>query len=209
VADQPAHERIRQLVEPSLTAQGFELIDVERQGAVLRVTVDLLVGPSDTVDLLVGPSDTVDLLVGPSDTVDLLVGPSDTVDLLVGPSDTVDLLVGPSGIDLEAVTRATHIVSDLIDDLDVIGDRTTLEVSSPGLERPLRTPEHFRRFVGSRVAVKTRPGTEGERRVEGVLESADDGGVVVAGRALPYDAIERARTVFVWTPAAPKIGVNR
>lgn len=166
MADQPAHERIRQLVEPSLTAEGFELIDVERQGAVLRVTVDLRVGPSDTVDRL-------------------------------------------AGIDLEAVTRATHIVSDLVDDLDLIGDRTTLEVSSPGLERPLRTPEHFRRFVGSRVAVKTRSGTEGERRVDGVLESADDGGVVVAGRALPYDAIERARTVFVWPVAAQKIGVNR
>jgi ribosome maturation factor RimP len=182
MTDRPAHERVREVVEPSLTAAGFELIDVERQGSVLRVTVDLLVGPSDTVDLLVGPSDTVDLLVGPSDTVDLSLG----------------------GIDLEGVTAATRIVSDLLDSTDLIGDRTTLEVSSPGIERSLRTPEHFQRFVGTEVAVKTRPGTEGERRVDGVLETADDEGVVVAGRRLSYGDIERAHTVFVWPTGAKK-----
>ena len=79
--------------------------------------------------------------------------------------------------------------------------RYTLEVSSPGVERPLRTPEHFRRFVGTSVAVKTRPDVEGDRRLEGTLEAADDEGVVVAGRRLAYDDIEKARTVFVWEPA--------
>ncbi len=152
MTDRPAHERVREVVEPSLTAAGFELIDVERQGAVLRVTVDLLMG----------------------------------------------------GIDLEGVTAATRIVSDLLDGTDLIGDRTTLEVSSPGVERSLRTPEHFRRFVGTEVAVKTRPGTEGERRVDGVLDTADDEGVVVAGRRLSYGDIERAHTVFVWPTGAKK-----
>ena len=160
MTDRPEHERVRQVVEPLLTAEGFELVDVERQGQVLRITVDLLVGPGD-------------------------------------------LLAG-GGIDLEAVTTATRLVSDLLDAGDLIGDRTTLEVSSPGIERSLRTPEHFLRFVGTQVAVKTRPGTEGERRVDGVLDSADDQGVVVAGRRLAYDDIERARTVFVWPTGAKR-----
>ena len=51
------------------------------------------------------------------------------------------------------------------------------------------------------VAVKTRPGVEGERRIEGTLDSADegaDGSIVVSGRTIAYTDIDRARTVFVW-----------
>jgi ribosome maturation factor RimP len=107
----------------------------------------------------------------------------------------------PGGIDLDAVSEATLVVSDALDRHDPLPGRYTLEVSSPGLERPLRTPAHFQRFVGSDVAVKTRPEIEGDRRVEGTLESADDDGFVVAGRRLSYDDVEKARTVFVWEPA--------
>jgi ribosome maturation factor RimP len=141
-------DRVHELVEPLLAARGVEVIDVEQQGATLRVTVDR-----------------------------------------------------PEGIDLDALSEATHVVSDALDREDPVPGRYTLEVSSPGVERTLRTPEHFRRFVGTTVAVKTRPGTEGERRVEGTLEAADDEGAVVAGRRVNYDDIERARTVFVWEPA--------
>jgi ribosome maturation factor RimP len=161
VTDQHRTERVRAAVEPPLSQRGFELVDVERQGSVLRVTVDLLVGPGDQVDR-------------------------------------------PGGIDLEAVTEATRLVNEVLDRNDLVEDKTTLEVSSPGVERPLRTPEHFRRFVGSEVAVKLRAGAEGERRVAGVLEAADDEGVVVAGRRLAYADIERARTVFVWPGQAQK-----
>ena len=107
----------------------------------------------------------------------------------------------PGGIDLDAVSEATLIVSDALDRHDPVPGRYTLEVSSPGVERPLRTPAHFQRFVGTTVAVKTRADVEGERRLEGVLETAGDEGVVVAGRRLAYDEIEKARTVFVWEPA--------
>jgi len=169
MTDTTVHERVRQVVEPSLAAEGFELIDIERQGAILRVTVDLLVGPNDQVDLL----------------------------------------VGRGGIDMEGVTTATHLISELLDSNDLIGDRTTLEVSSPGIERSLRTPGHFRRFVGTEVVVKTRPGTDGERRVDGVLEAADDDGVTVAGRRLAYGDIERARTVFVWPTNTKPTGAKR
>ena len=108
----------------------------------------------------------------------------------------------PGGVDLDAISNASKLVSEALDRTDVVPGRYVLEVSSPGVERPLRTPQHFRRFVGTRVAVRTRPETEGERRVEGELEAADDEGVVVAGRRLAYEEIERARTVFVWESGA-------
>jgi ribosome maturation factor RimP len=111
---------------------------------------------------------------------------------------TVDRPEG--GIDLDAVAEATRVVSDLLDRHDPIPGRYTLEVSSPGLERTLRTPEHFRRFVGTTVSVKTVPGAEGDRRLQGRLDAADDDGVELEGRRIPYAQIERARTVFEWGP---------
>lgn len=104
----------------------------------------------------------------------------------------------PGGIDLDTVSEASRRVSELLDRDDVVPGRYTLEVSSPGIERSLRTPEHFGRFVGTPVTVRTRPGVEGERRVDGILEEADDHGVVVAGRRLAYADIERTRTRFEW-----------
>jgi ribosome maturation factor RimP len=112
----------------------------------------------------------------------------------------------PGGVDLDTITEATRRISRALDDADPIEGRYTLEVSSPGLERPLRTPAHFAGAVGTTVNVKTRPGTEGERRVAGVIEDADDAGVTIRldggdTRGLRYEEIERARTVFAWGPA--------
>jgi ribosome maturation factor RimP len=109
------------------------------------------------------------------------------------------------GIDLDALTDATQLVSRVLDEHDPVPGRYTLEVSSAGVERPLRTPAHFHRFVGTTVSVRTHGTVEGERRVEGELLSADDEGINVGGRALSYGDIERARTVFTWGPA-PKPG---
>lgn len=111
----------------------------------------------------------------------------------------------PGGVDLDAISEATKLVSAALDEHDdLLPGRYLLEVSSPGIERALRRPEHFRGALGATVAVKTRAGSDGERRVEGLLETADDQGVVVAGRAIPYADIERARTRFVWPEPTPK-----
>lgn len=116
------------------------------------------------------------------------------------------------GVDVDALTSATRAVSRLLDDLDPIDGHYTLEVSSPGLERPLRTPAHFARAVGVEVSIKTVAGTEGERRFTGTVDHADEAGVVIVGadgtrRPLTYDQIERARTTFAWGPA-PKPGAR-
>ena len=102
------------------------------------------------------------------------------------------------GVDIEGLSAASEAVSRVLDEEDPIPSRYTLELSSPGLERPLRTPAHYQRYIGTKVSVKTRPEVEGERRVEGVIEEADDEGFTVAGRRLSYGEVERAKTVFEW-----------
>lgn len=116
------------------------------------------------------------------------------------------------GVDLELLRDLTREVSRELDEVDPISGKYTLEVSSPGLERSLRRPEHYRGAVGTEVRIKTRPGTEGDRRVEGFVAAADDDGVTVTvgspageSRTLRYDEIEKARTVFRWGPT-PKPG---
>jgi ribosome maturation factor RimP len=130
------------------------------------------------------------------------------VDAQVGPGLVRVLVDRPGGIDLEAVSQATERVSAALDAADPIPGRYTLEVSSPGIERPLRTPDHFARAVGSVVAVKTTPAHEGERRLEGRLLSAAEDGITLAvpesgELRLAYADIEKARTVFEW-PGEPK-----
>jgi ribosome maturation factor RimP len=109
------------------------------------------------------------------------------------------------GVDLEALTDANRAVSTLLDEVDPIPGRYSLEVSSPGIERALRTPGHFAKAVGSTVSVKTRPQVTGERRLRGTLASSDEDGFVLVVEGadgeevrLAYTDIDRARTVFVW-----------
>ncbi len=111
----------------------------------------------------------------------------------------------PGGIDLDALTEANHIVSGLLDEHDPIpDDHYLLEVSSPGLERTLRTPDHFAAALGETVSIKVTPGVGGERRHQGLLEVADAEGVTVGGRRFAYGDIEKARTVFMWGPTPKK-----
>jgi ribosome maturation factor RimP len=113
------------------------------------------------------------------------------------------------GVALDDLERLAREISDVLDEADPMPDRFYLEVSSPGLERPLRLPRHFAAAVGTPVKVKTQPSFHGERRIDGVLTSADGDGVSMDTPAGPlrlaYDDIERARTVFEWAPT-PKLG---
>ncbi|HLN05637.1 MAG TPA: hypothetical protein VK217_05130 [Acidimicrobiales bacterium] len=118
---------------------------------------------------------------------------------------TVDM---EGGIDLDTLASASKAISAALDREGVgPSSRYELEVSSPGLERRLRRPEHFRRFVGYQIALRTQPGVEGERRLEGEIIAADDRGVVMTspglldGRRIAYSDIERAHTVFDWRAA--------
>ena len=157
-----------------------------------------------------------------------MVGSPDAIRALVEPSlvssglelwdvevsrDTVRLLVDrPGGVDLEALaTLAGKVVSPLLDEHPELTPEGhfSLEVSSPGVERTLRTLDHYARYVGTEVSVKTTVAVEGARRHQGTLVSVDRDGIVVAPHegpagttvAIRHADIDRARTVLVWGPA--------
>jgi ribosome maturation factor RimP len=126
---------------------------------------------------------------------------------------TVRVLVDrQGGVALDDLEQVSREISAVLDDADPMPDQFYLEVSSPGLERPLRKADHFRGAIGSKVKVKTHPSVEGERRVDGTLVAADDDGFTVdtetGPRTLGYDDVERARTVFEWG-GQPKPGSSK
>ena len=97
-------------------------------------------------------------------------------------------------ISLDEVTEETAWISEVLDELDPIPSSFTLEVSSPGLDRPLRRERDFERFAGQTVAVSLAPG-EGRRRYTGTLLGIEDGTVAleVDGErvGLPFDDIRK------------------
>ena len=98
----------------------------------------------------------------------------------------------PDGVGLELCERVTLQVRDLLADY-------ALEVSSPGLDRPLVKPEHFARFVGHRVRIRTEQAIDGRRNFTGRLTAADAEAVRIesAGETIeiPFDLINRSNLV--------------
>ncbi len=98
----------------------------------------------------------------------------------------------PDGVTLGLCERVTHALGDL-------RERYALEVSSPGIERPLTKPQHFRRFLGRRARVRTRDALDGHRSFTGELVGASDDEVTIAADtgvvAIPYAAIQRSHLI--------------
>jgi ribosome maturation factor RimP len=98
----------------------------------------------------------------------------------------------PDGVSLELCERVTKRLPE-------IREQYALEVSSPGIERPLTKPDHFRRFIGQRVRVRTREDHDGRRSFTGELVGASDAEVTVADPAgvvsIAYDDIQRSNLV--------------
>ena len=98
----------------------------------------------------------------------------------------------PGGVDLALCERVTGHLRELLQDV-------SLEVSSPGPERPLTKPEHFRRYVGRRARVRTRAPREGHKSFTGELVDASEEAVTVAADSgvvsIPYADIGRGYLV--------------
>jgi ribosome maturation factor RimP len=141
---------LRKLLEPGVSAMGFELVDVEMAGShhhpTLRVYID-----------------------------------------------------SPRGVNVDDCARVSRQLSALLDVEDPLPGQYTLEVSSPGLDRPLVKPEDFRRFVGETVKVKMQQPVLGRRNFSGrLVEVAADHVVVEVDKEifnLAFDDMERARLV--------------
>ena len=108
-------------------------------------------------------------------------------------SDAIRLYIDhPGGVDLALCERVTHQLRDLLAEY-------TLEVSSPGSERPLTKPEHFRRYIGRKVRVRTREKLEGRSNFTGRIAGADDSRVEVdlpeGAVTIPLERIRRSNLV--------------
>jgi ribosome maturation factor RimP len=108
-------------------------------------------------------------------------------------ADVLRLVIDhPAGVDLALCEQVTKELRDLLDEYGI-------EVSSPGPERPLTKPDHFRRFLGSRARVRTREPREGRRSFTGELVGASDEEVTVAADtgvvSIPYAEIFRSNLV--------------
>ncbi len=144
-------ERVRELIEPTLTFLGYEIYDVTLSGSgghtTLRVRIDK-----------------------------------------------------PEGVTLDDCERVSKSLGALLDTADPLPTRYDLEVSSPGAERPLRTLDEYRRFIGRRANVRYRVG-DGERVAEGRLSAVSDEAIELQLRrgkasttvAIPFPDILAAR----------------
>lgn len=100
------------------------------------------------------------------------------------------LIDRPEGVDLETCQRVTDLLGDL-------RESYSLEVSSPGPERPLTRPEHYARFEGRRAKVTTRAKIDGRRNFIGMIIGSDEEAVTLGFDetviSIPLEEIEKAR----------------
>jgi ribosome maturation factor RimP len=113
----------------------------------------------------------------------------------------IDKPAGVTHADCEFISNQVGTILDIED--VVPGDRYTLEVSSPGLERKLSTPQDFERFVGQKAKVVLREPVENQRRWEGTLAGYSEGVIAleaVAGKRvhIPLSQVEKANLKFEW-----------
>lgn len=106
---------------------------------------------------------------------------------------------GPS---LDDLTRVSRQLSDLFDVHDILQRAYTLEVSSPGINRLLTRPEHFYRYVGEKVRIRTREMIDGRKSYLGLLKQTNEEGVILIQDGMevviPYTLIERANYEHQW-----------
>jgi ribosome maturation factor RimP len=113
------------------------------------------------------------------------------------------------GVDLDSIAGVSELISRRLDVEGFEPGPYALEVSSPGVERPLRRPEDFARRVGEKVRVRSHRPVEGARNHTGTIAGTSDDAVRIvteAGeREVAFDEVASARTVFEWGPKrAPK-----
>ena len=107
---------------------------------------------------------------------------------------------GPNVDDLSRVSRQ---LGELLDAQDTIGGAYTLEVSSPGINRSLKKPEHFLRFVGKRIRIRTRDLIDGRRSFLGIVNEVAEGSVRLTQEgkqySIPFSVIEKSNYEHDWS----------
>lgn len=198
----PITDKLMRIVEPVCTGSGYELVDLSlmpsREGWVLRVFIDHVQAPPAQAPAARADAEGLD--AGEHDA-----GEHDAGD------EPYDIDEERSEINFEDCERVSRELGAVLDVEDPIGHAYRLEVSSPGLDRPLRTLEHFQRFVGHEVKIKLHDGIDGRHNYKGRLLAVAPVAEAPAGaratiavevdgkqHELPFDDIESARLVPDW-----------
>lgn len=104
------------------------------------------------------------------------------------------------GVKVGDCTRVSHAVEDLLEVEEVVSGRYNLEISSPGLNRPLRKREHFLKVVGQTIDVTTKEKLDGRRNYKGLLKSVDSNVLVMEidrqEFRVPLEKLAKAKLVF-------------
>jgi ribosome maturation factor RimP len=190
--------RLIALIEPLLTGLGYELVELEyvpgRSNGLLRIYIDRPHRP-EASGAAAGEADEAD----EADEKNVTVALDSEGRVAMGDESAFR----ESGIGIDDCERVSREVSALLDVEDPIPTAYTLEVSSPGSDRVLRTRPHFDRFTGSRVHVELKVPRAGRRRYTGTLTSVSDAGIELEVDrqpvSVPFDEIEKARLA----PEAP------
>ena len=107
------------------------------------------------------------------------------------------------GPNIDELGRVSRQLSELLDTQDIVEGSYTLEVSSPGINRPLKKPEHFQRFIGKRVRVRTGDMIEGRRSFLGILKevTGEKIRIEVEGKQydIPFSMIEKSNYEHDWS----------
>ncbi len=131
------HNELIELLEPVVTALGYEMLGIEyfrqKDGSMLRLYID-----------------------------------------------------NDVGITIDDCTRVNHQVIGILDVHDPIKEKYFLEISSPGLDRPLFTLEQFQRFIGEKVKMKLREKVEERRKIKGVIKAVEETAVVISDDGVDY-----------------------
>lgn len=116
-----------------------------------------------------------------------------TLQIMIDRKDGTEVTVEDCAI----VSRA---LSEVLDEKDPITGRYNLEVSSPGLDRPLTKPEHFARFAGNEVKIETDVPVDDRKRFKGVLDGIDGMEILLTMNGtsyrIPFDAVSKAKIVL-------------
>ena len=174
---------VQAIVETAVDALGYELVDLEWAGrGLLRVFIDLRMA---------------DAPASPGLQPDADAAPAQPPDPIGKPARGAK----PAGVALEDCERVSRQLTRVFEVEGI--DYARLEVSSPGLDRPLRRPADFERFAGSQIALRLRQPVEGRRNFEGPLRvlgagryeiefTGKDGPAVLT---FEHDDVDRARLV--------------
>jgi len=116
-----------------------------------------------------------------------------TLQIMIDKTDGTEITV-------EDCAKVSRALSDVLDEKDPIKDKYNLEVSSPGLDRPLTKLAHFARFAGYEVKVECDEAIEGRKRFKGTLKGVEGTNVVMqmdeTTYRIPFDAVSKAKIIL-------------